>query len=134
MVQVRVQALDIIEGLTGSAEGCQALRGKGKELCTNLFRCVTEFNLARTALTALVNLSQDPYISRDLLATGACNRIMDYIRESVTPHHDMLLMILSNLTIEETGGKQMLQVLYFPIHVQRLAACSDTGTPSSTGS
>lgn len=104
-----MQALDIIEGLTGSAEGAQALRGKGKDVCAQLFRCVSDFTLARTALTALVNLSQDPYISRDMLAAGACNRIMDYIREDVTSHHDMLLMMLSNLTIEEVGSKQMLQ-------------------------
>jgi hypothetical protein len=44
---------------------------------------------------------------------------MDYIRESVTPHRGMLLMILSS---DNRGDwRQVLQVLYFPI-VQRLAA------------
>jgi hypothetical protein len=43
----------------------------------------------RTALTALVNLSQD-YISRDLPAAGAATRIMDYIREASRRVADIL--------------------------------------------
>ena len=114
---MRKQALDIVESLTGSPEGIASLRKGGQALLTELFKCAAEVSLSRPALTVLVNASQDPFISRDLLQMGAINRAMDYMRDNITVHHDMLLMLLSNVTSTEEGAKKMLQVGVYTHHV-----------------
>ncbi len=54
-------AADIVQGLTGSADGIDKLKGAlDKQLLPNLFRLVpaADADLSRAALVSLVNLSQ----------------------------------------------------------------------------
>lgn len=58
-MQVRRQAVGLVEGLTGSAEGTQTLSSASNELLPALLWLVGDSNqISKAALTSLVNLSQ----------------------------------------------------------------------------
>lgn len=58
-MQMRRQAAGLVQGLTGSAEGAQALSQAGAELLPALLWLVGDSSqISRAALTSLVNLSQ----------------------------------------------------------------------------
>ena len=103
-------ALEIVEGLSGSPDGIATLRDAAQSLCRNLFSCARDVALSRSALTCIVNLSQDVTIARTLVDTGACTTLLDYLRESASGHPDLIVMALSNLTQSEAGASAALQV------------------------
>ena len=45
-----------------------------------------------------------------LLGLRAINRLMDFLQEGVCPHHDLLAMLLANLTAPQAGTDALLQV------------------------
>lgn len=118
-LQVATQALEIVEGLSGSPDGIATLRSAAEPLCRNLFRCARDVSLSRSALTCIVNLSQDATIARTLVDTGACTTLLDYLRESASAHPDLVVMALSNLTQSEAGASAALQVRRQPESMTR---------------
>lgn len=85
-------AADIVQGLTGSPEGIDKLKGQMGALLTSLFRLVPDSSdSSQPALTSLVNLSQDPAVARALLQLNVVARVMDYIREKTCPHTRLLV-------------------------------------------
>lgn len=70
-----------------------------------------EKSLSRLALTSLVNISQEPRVLEHLLEIKMCNRAMDYLREKTCPgNEDLLIMLLANITTDERGAEQLLQI------------------------
>jgi hypothetical protein len=58
-MQMRRQAVALVQGLTGSPEGTQALSSASNELLPALLWLVADSSqVSRAALTSLVNLSQ----------------------------------------------------------------------------
>lgn len=110
MPQVTREALEIVEGLSGSPEGIAPLRAVAPALVSNLLLCMPRPQLSRLAGTALVNLSQDDRICKELVHAKACSRIITYVVEGKTSDHDIAMMVLSNLTREQAGVAQALQV------------------------
>lgn len=104
------QALEIVEGLSGTAEGQRSLRAAAPTLTGNLVRCARSPALSRAALTALVNVSQDAAIAAALVDGAACPKLFDYLREGALAHPDLAVMLLSNLTQSEKGARSALQV------------------------
>eukprot|EP00892_Ulva_mutabilis_P000448 jgi/Ulvmu1/10403/UM061_0087.1 len=107
--EVAREALQIVEGLSGSPDGIAPLRAVAPELVSNLLLCLPRPQLSRLAATALVNLSQDDRICMELVKAKACSRIITYVVEGKTSDHDVALMILSNLTRGPEGIAQALQ-------------------------
>lgn len=60
----------------------------------------------------LVNISQDIQMSGELVESGACNKLFDYLREGAVPHPDLVVMVLSNLTQTDKGARAALQVRF----------------------
>lgn len=89
--------------LLPSSQGIATLRPRMDALLPPLFRLLGDLSseISGAAAGALVNLSGDPAGAAALLHTGVCSRVMTHIRELTCPHHDMLLMLLSNITLEE---------------------------------
>lgn len=110
VLQVTRSALEIVEGLSATTEGVLNLRPVAPALAANLLLCLPRPQLSRLAATALVNISQDDFICIALIEAKACSRIMSYVVEGKTSDHDVALMILSNLTREQKGIAQALQV------------------------
>lgn len=92
-LQVQKMAVDIVSGLCGSPEGIDRLKGVQVSLLGALLRLVPDQNtdISKAALTALVNLSQEPSISKSLLQFNVVGRVMEYIREKSCPHVEMLV-------------------------------------------
>ena len=109
-LQVAEQALGIVEGLSGTPEGLASLRSAAQPLCKKLFRCAHNVSLSRSALTSLVNISQDARIAAHLVSTGACTTLLEYLHEGDTAHPDLVVMALSNLTQTDAGARSALQV------------------------
>lgn len=71
-MQIKLGAADLIQGLTGSPEGIAQLSTRSAALLPALFRLVGDDPAAsRAALVALVNLSQEPSVQRQLLDLNA---------------------------------------------------------------
>lgn len=90
--QVQAAAADIIQGLTGSAEGISKLKWQLAKLISALLRLVVgPSELSSKALTSLVNLSQDQRVVDELLSSRVVGRAMDYLREGSCPHPRLLV-------------------------------------------
>ena len=122
-VQVAAQALDIVEGLSGSDEGLAALRPVCPALSKQLLRCSADASLSRSALTALVNICQDSAMRASLIDAGATATLLDYVHEGTTVHTDLVVMALSNLTQPEDGAKAALQVCPASALMHTVRAC-----------
>eukprot|EP01024_Parvocaulis_polyphysoides_P027486 TRINITY_DN2490_c0_g1_i2.p1 TRINITY_DN2490_c0_g1~~TRINITY_DN2490_c0_g1_i2.p1 ORF type:complete len:344 (-),score=55.60 TRINITY_DN2490_c0_g1_i2:55-1035(-) len=110
---VQWTAVDFIAGLTGSPEGLDVLRLHADDLLPPLFRVAVsqEKTAEKLAITSLVNLSQDQSVAQKMQSLNAVNLTMDLIRDSDDQqHHDLLVMLLSNLTVEEEGARKLLQL------------------------
>jgi len=110
---IRKHALDIVLGLTGSAEGLSHLRSKAKLVVAALLRmvCSQDPKEATSTVSALTNCSQDPGLVEVMLKSNCVNRLMDYLKEDTctcTPR--LLVMLLSNLSVTEQGSKELLQL------------------------
>ncbi|KAK9846461.1 hypothetical protein WJX81_004401 [Elliptochloris bilobata] len=108
---VRQMALSLVVGLTGSPEGMEKLSG-APDLLPALLRLVPDRDaeVSRNALTALVNISQGADAVSRLLELRAIHRLMDFLQEGACPHHDLLAMLLANLTAPQAGTDALLQV------------------------
>lgn len=84
-------------------QGLAALRPYLDEAIPKLFRILSDeaAEVSGNAAGALVNLSGDPPGVAALLKAGVCNRVMTHVRELTCPHHDLLMMLLSNVTLDE---------------------------------
>lgn len=80
---VKLQALDILLGLTGSPEGIDRLKTKLDKLLVFTMRliCDEQKEAAHKVLSVLVNLSQDPDVAAKMLKMNAIKRSMDYLKE-----------------------------------------------------
>ena len=114
---VKQMALGIILGLTGSHEGIDRLKKRMDKLLVFLLRLIplqevdeASKKISEDTLSSLVNLSNDPEIMKKMLDSKTIGRVMDYIREGSTPHHKLLSMLLTNLTVEEEGAGALLQL------------------------
>lgn len=114
---VKLQALAIILGLTGSHEGIDRLKKKLEKLLVFLLRLIPvqeadaiSKKISEDTLSSLVNLSNDPEVLKRMLASKTVARVMDYIREGSTPHHKLIAMLLCNLTVDEEGCSHLLQL------------------------
>ena len=110
LVQLTAQALEIVEGLSGTPEGLASLRPVAATLYKNLLACAKRVQLSRSALTAVVNATQDAPIAHTFVEAGACTRLADYLREGTCGHPDLIIMALSNLTQTDKGAAKLLQV------------------------
>lgn len=112
-LQVAQHAVDLVQGLTGSPEGVAQLAAVASSLLPPLLRLVPGAapDASRAALTALVNLSQEPAVQQGLLELNAVGRCMDYVREQAClGREELLVMVLANLTSLEAGAEALLQV------------------------
>lgn len=90
--QVRLAAVAIVEGLTGSVEGISTLRPKQDKLLPHLLRLVPEPGVAsQKALHSLVNLSQEPELVAKLLELKVVGRCMDYLKDGTCGHPRLLV-------------------------------------------
>lgn len=80
-------------GLTGSQEGINQLKDVQVHLLGALLRLVPDqsTDVSKAALTALVNMSQVPDISKNLQQFNVVSRIMEYIRDKSCPHIELLV-------------------------------------------
>lgn len=78
MSQVKQGAAQIVEGLTGSADGVEKLKGQTQKLTKALFRLLGDSDpaVSKSALVSLVNLSQDPAVAEALLDLNVVGRVM----------------------------------------------------------
>lgn len=114
-MQLTAKALEILEGLSGTPEGLVSLRPVSRALCQNLLECSKFMDYSRTALTALVNASQDVAVAREFVEAHACTRLVDYLQERACGHPDLIVMALCNLTQSARGACKLLQVRCFSL-------------------
>lgn len=90
---VRVQALDILLGLTGSPEGIERLRAKADKLLVFALRLVCDqtAEVASKCLSVLVNLAHEEDFAAKLLKSNAVNRCMDYLTEGTCSQPRLLV-------------------------------------------
>lgn len=70
-----------------------------------------EKSLTTPALTAMINMSQEPSVQEKLLSMRMVSRCMDYLKEKTCPGNEhLLIMLLVNLTTAEEGSRQLLQI------------------------
>ena len=60
--------------------------------------------------TCVSAFSQDADHVSKMRSQKAVNRCMDYLREGVTPHVHLLIMLLCNLTLQDAGCQELLQL------------------------
>ncbi len=111
-VSIQLHALRLVQGLTVEQQVVHHLGGKASTLVPGLLQHVPKGKaLSRLALTSLVNISQEPRVLDHLLEIKMCNRAMDYLREKTCPgNEDLLIMLLANITADERGAEQLLQI------------------------
>ena len=71
------------------------MKGVQVQLLGALLRLVPDESkdVSKAALTALVNMSQDPDVSKTLQQFNVVSRTMEYIREKSCPHIELLVRI-----------------------------------------
>eukprot|EP00798_Chlamydomonas_sp_ICE-L_P011519 gene11519-34233_t len=65
---------------------------------------------SKKAVEILVNLSQEISVGAKLMDCKTIPRIIDYIREGVSPHNALMVMLLCNLTVSDRGCSEVLQL------------------------
>lgn len=110
---MQLQATQLVQSLTGTADGLAALATTSHDLLPSLLRMLPSTQppeLAPCALTALVNISQDAGMAAALVDARAVGRAADYLREA-PPHLPprLLVMLLANLTTRPEGATQLVQ-------------------------
>lgn len=111
-IRIQLHALKLIQGLTVEQQIIQKLAEQRDALIPALLQFVSKDKaLSKTALTSLVNMSQEPRVMETLLDLNVANRCMDYLRERVCPGNEhLLIMLLANVTSVERGAEQLLQI------------------------
>lgn len=107
-------AVDIVRDLTGSEEGLLALTSRASLLLLPLSSLLRSNppELSVSAVEALINLSQNPTFSQQLLDAGVLRMAMDAVSvvgaDRVLVR--LLLMLLANLTQADSAATALLQV------------------------
>lgn len=136
--QVQKAAVDLVEGLTGSVDGLEQLMNQSYELLPALLRLIaSDAETSKAALNSLINLSQvwraatqlaftQHYQEIQLNTLSYCmqredavqqliklkvvGRIMDFLTEGQVHHVDLLMMLLSNVTVSDAACEELLQL------------------------
>ncbi|GAX76264.1 hypothetical protein CEUSTIGMA_g3708.t1 [Chlamydomonas eustigma] len=114
---ILLAALDIIKGLSGSPDGINQLKSRIEKLLVFLLRLVPvpdpdsdKIKASESSLTCLVNLAQEPEVVIHMLEKRVIGRLMDYLRDGLCPHHRLMAMLISNLSMSDEGCKDLLQL------------------------
>eukprot|EP00884_Botryococcus_braunii_P002751 jgi/Botrbrau1/12477/Bobra.0169s0024.1 len=108
---VRNMAFKIVSGLTASMDGIEQLAALSSTLLPILLRRMADDSgSSDLALTTLINLSQDPNLAAQLVDLKAVSRSMDLLRDQPGDRERLLIMLLSNLTVQEDAAEELLQV------------------------
>jgi hypothetical protein len=100
---VRLKAEEIVEGLTGTADGIATLVGRKEKLIPQLLHLMGRTGSeGNTATSSLVNLTALPELATLAVEHGAVERAMDFLRQDDS-QKDILIMLLANLTSTEGG-------------------------------
>lgn len=111
VLQLRKGAVDIVQGLSGSDDGLRQLLSVSDKILKPLLKLlVASPEVSKPAAAALVNLSQDPRFSENVVRENGVSRAMQALVEKEGKHSDLLVMLLANLTQTEEGAKSLLQV------------------------
>ncbi|KAI5055608.1 hypothetical protein GOP47_0029129 [Adiantum capillus-veneris] len=108
--QVKMAAVSIVHGLTGSEDGIRSLAGKGGSLCRALLLLLcSEQNVRQLAVEALVNLSQDTELGEAIIQGGGIEQTMELLGGPTQDLNSLLLLLIVNLTHSDLGVKCLLQ-------------------------
>ncbi len=58
---------------------------------------------------------QDSVAQQALVENNAVGKLMSYVREDSCPHHDLIMMLLANLTAFDEGASALLQLNRGPL-------------------
>ena len=111
--QLRVQAAEIVQGLTGSDSGAAELVDRADEVVPPLLRLVSRPGQeALLAATCLTNLTAHHRAAEAALGHGAVDRALEVIHsvECKARVRSLLLMVVSNLTTHAEGTAQLLKL------------------------
>ena len=111
--QLRVQAAEIVQGLTGSDSGAAELVDRADEVVPPLLRLVSRPGQeALLAATCLTNLTAHHRAAEAALRHGAVDRALEVIHsvECKARVRSLLLMVVSNLTTHAEGTAQLLKL------------------------
>ncbi|ESW25597.1 hypothetical protein PHAVU_003G049600 [Phaseolus vulgaris] len=108
--QITKAAVDIVRGLTGSAEGLQSLANYSNALLPALSRLLTlPKEVSEAAAEALVNLSQNSSLAEAMVQLGLVKTTMDVLYKPECVIAQLLVMLLVNLTQLDAGVASVLQ-------------------------
>uniref|UniRef100_A0A7S0QSZ1 Protein HGH1 N-terminal domain-containing protein n=1 Tax=Pyramimonas obovata TaxID=1411642 RepID=A0A7S0QSZ1_9CHLO len=108
---VRLQAVKIVNGVAASDDGPQQLAKIKDKLVPPLLRLLGGSDEeAETASSALVNLSTEPQHCENMVRSGVIGRVMEQLKDPKFPCREGMAMLLSNVTLVESGSKKFLQV------------------------
>ncbi|KAF5183572.1 Hgh1-like protein [Thalictrum thalictroides] len=108
--QVKKAAVDIVRDLTGSENELKALAHYSETVLASLSRLLGEKKeISEPAAKALVNLSQKPDISKEMVEKGMTPIVMETLYRQDPDIIRLLVMLLVNLTQLEEGVMALLQ-------------------------
>lgn len=108
--QITKAAVDIVRGLTGSAEGLQSLANYSNALLPALSRLLAlPKEVSEAAAEALVNLSQNSSLAEAMVQLGLVKTTMDVLYKPECGIAQLLVMLLVNLTQLDAGVASVLQ-------------------------
>lgn len=108
--QITKAAVDIVRGLTGSAEGLHSLANYSNTLLPSLSRLLTlPKEVSEAAAEALVNLSQNSSLAEAMVRMGLVKTTMDVLYKPDCGIARLLVMLLVNLTQLNYGVNSLLQ-------------------------
>eukprot|EP00088_Acartia_fossae_P028600 TRINITY_DN29405_c0_g1_i3.p1 TRINITY_DN29405_c0_g1~~TRINITY_DN29405_c0_g1_i3.p1 ORF type:complete len:360 (-),score=70.76 TRINITY_DN29405_c0_g1_i3:84-1163(-) len=123
---VKLVALQHIVGLTGSKDGINAIR-EADSLHAGLMRLIKDpdLNISKEAAVAMINLSSDPSLAKNLLQsnqmTGLVKTLYECVKDEECKVADSAAMILSNLTRDRVSCDLVWQDLQQnDIQIERL--------------
>ena len=113
--EVRKEAVRIVAGLTGDPVGLQQLAARAPELCPLLLRQLHAKapETSKLALSALVNLCQDPRVVAALLGARGVEQAMEALQAMEprrNPQFGVAASLVANLTQAEAGCAKFLQL------------------------
>ncbi|KAK1376482.1 DUF383 domain-containing protein [Heracleum sosnowskyi] len=107
---VKKAAVDIVQGLTGSEDGLQALGSYSDTVLPPLSRLLGEKKeVSEPAAEALVNLSQNSDVAEKMVHMGMIRIAMEVLYKQDSEIKKLLVMLLVNLTRLDVGIDALLQ-------------------------
>mmetsp|Transcript_9005 Transcript_9005/g.15456 ORF Transcript_9005/g.15456 Transcript_9005/m.15456 type:complete len:347 (+) Transcript_9005:153-1193(+) len=108
---VRLQAVQIVNSVAASDDGPQQLAKIKDRLVPPLLRLLGgREEEAHAASAALVNLSTEPQHCENMVKSGVIGRVMEQLKDPKFPCREAMAMLLSNVTLLESGSKKFLQL------------------------